>query len=101
MNNGKEKKLEGKEYLSKSNANHKDSRCFCCNNIQHIKKNCHVNLKPNNVDKKESSSKEEDWEKYFVVETTSIGAMASINFEKGCKARLIYRRGFDEHHFLF
>jgi len=92
---GKEKKYEskGEGASSKSDGNRKGTRCFHCNKIGNIKKNCRVKLKSSDVAMNEGGCKDEDWRKCFMTETTNVNAMTSISFE----ADWIVDSGFGHH----
>ncbi|XP_077216009.1 uncharacterized protein LOC143850670 [Tasmannia lanceolata] len=65
-----------------SNGNRKGIKCYRCGKLGHIQKNYRVKLKDGNVAEKVDDRKnEEDWGRCFVAETTTVGALASINFE--------------------
>ncbi|KAK0598965.1 hypothetical protein LWI29_001137 [Acer saccharum] len=68
---------------SKSSSYKKRVKCYRCGKLRHIKMNCHVKLTEGNLaEKGEPSHNSKDWGNCFLVENTTVNAMASINFEK-------------------
>ncbi|KAF8376704.1 hypothetical protein HHK36_031621 [Tetracentron sinense] len=59
----------------------KGVKYYRCGKLGHIKKNCRVNLKGENVAENEESKGDEEWGKCFMVGTTSVDALNAINFE--------------------
>jgi hypothetical protein len=73
------------------NLSRKTIKCYRCGKIGHIKKNCRVKLKGGNVAHKEENENGEEWDKCLMVETASVDALASINYENDwmdCRFRL-------------
>jgi len=64
---------------SNTTSNKKIFKCYRCDKTGHIKRFCRVKLRESNVADK--IEEEEDWGNCFVMETKSVDALASINFE--------------------
>ncbi|TXG66932.1 hypothetical protein EZV62_008207 [Acer yangbiense] len=68
---------------SKSSSYKKRVKCYRCGKLGHIKMNCRVKLIEGTLaGKGEPSHDSEDWGNCFLVENTTVNAMAFINFEK-------------------
>ena len=73
---------EGGESFKKRDEYKKGVKCYRCGKLGNITKNCQVKHKGGYVAKKEGESKhEEEWGKCFMVGTTKIDALSSVNYE--------------------
>lgn len=70
------------EPSGKGDGNRKGVKCYRCGKLGHIRKNCHVKLKGENVAKKEGEPKgDEEWRNCFMARATTVDALTLINFE--------------------